>query len=161
MEHEELQQRYKEFAELFSESIESEKNMHSFKRALHNARKEISELPNSGCFAVDISAHAFRQISERLEELALENPQIHEDVFKDNDNCMLIPSNLKSFIFTAISDAHMKGNYVEQNSKNNLNGTEYHYNIELEKWSDDSKVLRFIIIVEKGIVKTGYFNWVY
>jgi len=112
-----------------------------------------------GGFGIEISAHAFRQISERLEALAFENVIIYNDVFGGGvaDN-LLLPTKLKSFIITLIADARSKSNYTEEKSKNTMNGIEYRYTIEIKKWSDE-RSLQMVCIVENGNVKTGYFNW--
>lgn len=156
----ELNDRYLEFAELLSELSTLELKMHNMRRIIDEIRGELSGSESDGGYGTDLSAHAFKQISERLERLAFENIVIYNDVFKaEKSETLLLPSNLKSFVITLIADARKKGNFSREKSKNTPDGTEFRYTIEIQKWSDD-KTLQFVCIVENNNVKTGYFNWV-
>jgi len=155
-----LEDRYLEFAEMITELSSMEIKIHNMRRGVEDLKAELSGPNSDGGYGIELSAHAFKQISERLENLAFGNSAIYSDVFK-NEKCetLLLPSNLKSFIITMIADARKKGNFVKEKSKNSSGGIEFRYTIEMSKWSND-KLLEFICIVENGNVKTGYFNWV-
>jgi len=156
----ENEKKYLEFAEMLSELSSSELKIHNLRRIVEELKSELSGSGIDGGFGIEISAHAFRQISERLEVLAFENIVIYNDVFGNGvDNHLLLPSKLKSFIITLIADARSKGNFTEERSKNTNGGVEYRYVIEIKKWNDE-RSLQMVCIVENGNVKTGYFNWV-
>jgi len=48
----------------------------------------------------------------------------------------------------------------EEPSRSTQSAVEYHYKIEVKKWSTDNKKLVFVGIVENNVIKTTYFNWV-
>jgi len=123
--------------------------------------KFLTSSEGDGSHAIEISAHAFKQISERLEILAIENDIIYQD-FIDTKNplrSLSIPSNLKCFIFTLIANAKKRGGVIKEPSKNTPGGFEFRYTIEIKKWSTNSRTLQFTCIVENCNIKTGYFNW--
>ena len=155
----EFQDKYLEYAEMLSESTSLELKIRNMKRITEELKTELSQEGNDGSYGIELSGHAFKQISERLEILALENSVINKDVFKGSRaECLLLPSNLKSFIITLLANARKRGDYKEDKSKNST-GVEYRYTIEIKGWSGE-KVLQLICIVENNYIKTGYFNFV-
>ena len=127
---------------------------------MEDLKKDLSESGDQR-IAIEISAHAYRQMSERICSIAMESSSIWQDVFRpDSPNeSLLVPSNLKSFLITMLSNAYEKHMYHEEESRNTNGGKEYHYNVDIKKWSDD-KTLQFVGIVENFTLKTAYFNWV-
>lgn len=155
-----LEDKYLEFAELLSELSESELKIRNMRRIVDEIKEELAQPGNDGSYGLELSAHAFRQISERLETLSLENIAIYKDVFKESKSeWLLLPSNLKSFIITLLADARKKGNFIQDKSKNTPDGIEYRYTIDIKKWSND-KMLQLVCIVENNYIKTGFFNFV-
>jgi hypothetical protein len=156
----ELADKYLEYAEMTSELASVELRSQNIRRLMEEIKTKITNSYIGECCGLELSAHAFKQLSERLEKLAIENTVIYEDVFNKptKSEYLLLPSNLKSFIITLLSDALKKGNYKKEQSKNS-GGYEYRFTIDIKKWSDD-KTLQLICIVENNNVKTGYFNWV-
>ena len=57
-----------------------------------------------------------------------------------------------------ISKALNDGSYKAKKSRSG--GTEYTYTVTVHKWSKEDSLLQFVAIVEKNVIKTGYFNWV-
>jgi len=157
----ESEERYIQFAETLNELLSLERSIRNKRRLMESLKKDLDPSECDGSFATDFTAHAFKQLSERLEELALENPKIFKDVFPDGSpsESLLLPSNLKSFIITLIADARKKGHFKEEESKNTSGGVEYRYTIDMRKWSND-KTLQLVVIVENNCIKTGFFNWV-
>jgi len=157
-----LEDEYINYAESLSELTAMEAQIHNKKRYVEDLKKQLMD-PDAGdsSFGIEFTAHAFRQISERLEALVMENPVIFKDVFKDDSpsESLLMPSNMKSFIITLLSDARKKNNFTEEESKNTNNGIEYRYTINMNKWSNE-KTLQFIAIIENNYIKTGFFNWI-
>ena len=155
--------KYVEFAEAFSELITLENRIHNKRRLVEDLRRDLKSDECDGSFGIEFTGHAFKQISERLEEIAMESPAIYKDVFKEESphDSLLLPSNLKSFVITLLSNANKKGHFKAEDSKSNknANGTEYRYTINMKKWSGE-KLLQFIAIVEDNYIKTGFFNWV-
>ena len=151
---------YLAFAKELSELGEKGMRISELRRSVQEKKESLSSSEGDGSHAVDISAHAFRQISERLEILALENEIIYRDFININSpsESFSIPSNLKSFVITLIANAKKKGHFSKESSKNTVGGFEYRYNIEIKKWSDAKSTLQFTCIVENNNVKTGYFN---
>lgn len=152
---------YVEFAKELSELGGLEMQVSELKRSIEEKRFSLISNEGDGSHGVEISAHAFKQISERLEILALENDDIYRDFINVSNpsQSKSIPSNLKSFIITLIASAKKKGSFSKEPSKNTTGGFEYRYNIEIKKWSDAKNTLQFVCIVENNNVKTGYFNW--
>jgi hypothetical protein len=155
----ELDQKYLEFAEMFNDVTNMTRTLSNKKKALRYIRQELNGPDSDGGFATDISAHAFAQISERLEALAMEYPAIHKDIFRPDNtqDSLMLPSNMKSFIITTIAQARSKGLYKKESGKNSR--IEFRYTIEMKSWSAE-KSLVFVAIVENNNIKTGYFNWV-
>ena len=156
-------QKYIDFAETLSELTTLEIRIHNKRRLVENLKQELKSNKCDGSFGVEFTGHAFKQISERLEGLSMESPVIYKDVFKEDSpqDSLLLPSNLKSFIITLLSNANKKGDFKSEESKSNknTNGVEYRYTINMNKWSGE-KILQFIAIVEDNYIKTGFFNWV-
>jgi len=150
-----LDERYIEYSEALSELVDVESTIHNKRRILIDLSEELSE--GDGSYGIEFSAHAFQQISERLEKLASSYPVIHRDVYKEGD-CLLSPSNLKSFIITMLANAKKNGSFKEESSKSG-NGTEFRYTINMKKWSA-AKSLKFVAVVENNNIKSGWFNWV-
>lgn len=160
----ELSDKYIQFAEIFSGLQELEAKIYNKKRLIQNLSEEFKNNEKAGCIGIEFTAHAFKQISERLEEIGRINPIIYKDVFKPEDpsSSLLIPSNLKSFVITLLADANKKRHYHEEESKSSRssgNALEYRYTIDMKKWSNEKK-LQFVAIVENNCIKTGFFNWV-
>lgn len=159
-----LKERYIEYAEALSELTTLENRIHNKRRLVEDIRTELESNESDKSFGIEFSGHAFKQISERLGELAMENPIIYEDVFKDGSpsESLIFPPNLKSFIITMLSNANKKGQYRKEESRSNKNsnGVEFRYTINMKKWSGEKKLLQFIAIVENNYIKTGFFNWV-
>lgn len=126
-------------------------------RTLSEIKQELEI--NGTCYGMDLTAHAFTNISDRLAELASKHPVIYSDVFSPNEQsrALLWPNNLRAFIISMLASAYEKNHFEEKSSKSN--GKEYHYNVEIKKWSNDKEVLIFTAIIESNVVKTGYFNW--
>ena len=150
---------YIQYAEMLSSIINTEKELHDKKKVLKDLKDKFNSNECDGGYGVEISAHAFRQIAERLESLAMGSSVIYKDVFNpDNPSrSLLLPSNMKSFIITSLANARSKGLFQIEPSKDN--GNEFRYTIDIRKWSG-SKTLQFVSIVENNNVKTGFFNWV-
>ena len=150
---------YSKYAELTRELSAHESAMGEIRRELKNIRLILDKHINDG-IALDLTSHAFTNITSRLESVINENPFIWEDVMgTDKDESLFIPSNLKYWVIAKIAKARKSGNFVIQDSKNNDGEFEFHYKIPIEEWSDVNRMLEFTAIVEGGVVKTGYFNW--
>lgn len=158
----EMDDLYLEYAKELSELVEEEMKISELKRSLEEKRSSLTSNEGDGSHGIEISAHAFKQISERLEMLAKEYDEIRRDFVKldDPDASLSMPSNLKSFIITLIASAKKKDTYSKENSKNTAGGFEFRYNIEIGKWSTPKSTLQFVCIVENCNIKTGYFNWI-
>ena len=159
-----LSEKYVQFAEAFSDLQELESNVYNKRCLILNLSEEFKNNKEASCIGIEFTAHAFKQISERLEEISRMNPTIYRDVFKPESpsNSLLIPSNLKSFIITLLSNANKKGDFTEEKSKSSKSSEdsfEYRYTVDMKKWSSE-KTLQFIAIVENNYIKTGFFNWV-
>jgi hypothetical protein len=150
---------YLQYAEITTEISGLEFELSEKKRAIKEIRDELTSYDN-GRYGLDLTAHAFTNISNRLSELASESSVIYSDVYnKENPNKSLLwPSNLKAFIISIIASCKEDGR--EKESKNTSGGKEYHFDIEIKKWSTDKDVLVFTAIVESNMIKTGYFNWI-
>ena len=157
----ELDDVYLAYVKELSELGDKEMQVAELKRSIEDKRESLTSAESDGSHGVDISAHAFRQISERLEILAMENDSIYRDFINLDDptKSMSIPSNLKSFIFTLVASAKKKGAFSKEASKNTTGGFEFRYNTEIKKWSTQKETLQFVCIVENNNIKTGYFNW--
>ncbi len=153
------EQLYIEYAEALSGVSSLEKDLHNKKRMLEEIKKNLSAPDCDGGFGTEVSAHAFRQIAERFEELALENAIIHTDVFKPDSpqESLLLASNLKSFIITLLASARIKGQFKKGEAANG--GKEFRFTVDINSWSGD-KTLQFVGIVQNNVIKTGFFNWV-
>ena len=156
-----LTKNYMEYAEMLSELTEVELRAQNIRRLIEELKTKIPQYDGGECCGLELSAHAFKQLSERLEKLAMENQIVYDDVFNkpSKSECLLLPSSLKSFIINLLSDAISKGNFTKEPSKNNYTSYEYRIVVTITKWSDD-KVLQLVCIVENNNVKTGYFNWI-
>jgi len=158
-----LSDKYVEFAEALSELTTLENNIHNKRRFVEDIKKELKSDESDKSIGLEFTGHAFLQISERLEEIALRYSTIYNDVFRVDSpsESLLVPSNMKSFIITLLSNAHKKEQFKEEQSRSNknTNGVEFRYTININKWSDD-KSLQFIAVVEDNYIKTGFFNWV-
>jgi len=151
---------YLQYAELMTELSNEEIKLSNLKRTIEDLKAELDNPDSDGSFGLEISAHAYKQLSERLYALTLESSTIKNDVFKENQiEGLLLPNNLKCFIITLLADAKKKGNYTKEKSKNSANGYEFRYTINMTKWSNN-KNLQLICIIECSNIKTGYFNWV-
>ena len=153
---------YLQYAEVLGDVSTLELELSEKKRALTEIRGELeSYKKDDGSYGLDLTAHAFTNITDRLSQLASEYPVIYSDVFNPNQpsRALLWPNNLRAFIISILASAREKKSFQEKPSKNTTGGKEYHYNVEIKKWSTDREVLIFTAIVESNVVKTGYFNW--
>lgn len=152
---------YLQYAELLSETASTEITLRNQKRALEDIKKQMCSPESDGGYGVEITSHAFKQIAERLEALALENTAIYKDAFNSDDpsRSYLLPSNLKAFVVTMIANARKKGTFTREQSRGNSGGVEFHYTVIIKEWSGN-KQLEFTGIVESNYVKTCYFNWI-
>ncbi len=156
-----LSSQYVEYAELINKLSEFELKTQNMRRLVDDLKSSLSSDEYGKRCGLELTAHAFKNLSERLEKLATENTLIWNDVFDKptKSECLLLPSNLKCFIITLLADAHKKGNFTRERSKNNVGNWEYRYSIDIKKWSDE-KMLQLTCIVENNMIKTGYFNWI-
>jgi len=149
-----ISEAYVEYSKIISEARSLEIQLYNLKRLSETVRTDIINSGNGG-IGIEFTGHAFKQISERLEALAMENDVIHRDVFKsDSADNLLLPSNLKPFIITLMANATTTIDTEKLKS-----ALDYKYSIPLPKWSNE-KLLHLICIVENNHIKTGYFNWV-
>lgn len=152
---------YIQYAEAISELNDVEAQAYNHRRLITELKANLTSPESDGSYGVEVTAHAFKQISERLEEIAMENETVYADVFKGPSlsDSLLLPSNLKSFIVTTVANARKKGLFKAEKSRSGSGGTEYRYTIDIKKWSGE-KDLQFVVIVENNYIKTGFFNWV-
>jgi frataxin-like iron-binding protein CyaY len=150
--------KYIDYSKLLNEIINEEKDLFKKKRDLEKLRLQIVEI--DGGFGIDMSDHAYKQISERLEVLSFESEIIFKDVISPEspNDSLLLASNIKSFIITTIANARRDNKFIKIPSKSG--GSEFKFTIDVKKWSDDKRDLQFICIVENNVIKTGYFNWI-
>ena len=150
---------YLQYAELYSEAVSLRNDLNEKERGLGEMKKFLEE-NSEECIAIEFTAHALANISERLTDLANAHPQIYEDVMdaRKVKESLLWPANMKAFIISMIANAHSKGYYKKMPSKN-TGGSKYKYDIEIKKWTDGERVIVFTAIVENRTIKTGYFNW--
>ena len=152
-----IDEEYSEYAKLKSKISDAQKVLASDKRMCERLERFISDNDKSGEYAIKISSHAFDQIAERLEEVTNKSSAAYKDIEEcDPDKSLNKPSNLKVFIITMICKSRSDGSFKRKKSKS---GFEFVYNVEISKWSTD-KNLFFTCIVENGVVKTGYFNFI-
>lgn len=148
---------YRDYAKIYHEIVD-------LSRSLNTKRRELDvltcELSKDGKFGLELSAHAQSQISERLEDLTNDNQIIYDDVFRpeSQQDALIIPSNLKSFVFSLLSKAIDEESVEKKSSRSG--GYEYHHNTVVKKWVSGKKVIQFTGIVENGVIKTGFFNYV-
>ena len=154
---------YKQYGEALRDVGLAEADLARKKTALNQIKSELGKnlSEGDGSVGIDISAHAFTNISDRLQRLAMENQVIYDDVFNKDEPSLSIlwPNNLRAFVVTLLAEAYDKSAVVQKPSKNNHNRFEYHYNIKIEKWSGSDNSLIFTGVVEGGNLKTGFFNW--
>jgi len=151
--------KYLDYAKALNSLNEIEQELYDKKRALQVIRDELIADGNDGSCGVYITDHAFKQIAERLEVLAREHSFIYRDIVQPDDQqqSLLLASNMKSFIITMLANAKSKDEMVENDSKSG--GKEYRFTVDIKKWSHE-KTLQFVAIVEGNKIKTGFFNWV-
>jgi len=150
---------YIRYAETLSGLGSLERELHNKIRLLEELKTELGSPDGDGGYGVEVSAHAFKQISERFEKLALKNSVIYNDICKPESryDSLLFSSNLKSFIITLLANARKKNEYKEEPAANG--GTEFRFTVDIKSWSGD-KTLQFVGIVQNNVIKTGFFNWV-
>ena len=143
-----------QFAEALADLSNLEISTGHARRSVEEIREELYKHNNDG-YAVELSAHAFTNISARLHALTCESKIIYDDVTRpdDHNKSLLIPSQLRAFIISLIAKAKIDEDFKHK-------GREYHYNIEMVKWSNSHHMLVLTAIVEESVVKTGYFNWI-
>jgi hypothetical protein len=152
---------YLQYAEMSGDISATELELSEKKRSLEEIKNELLSTGDGGV-GLDLTAHAFTNISDRISSIAAENVSIYADVFNPSNpsKAILWPNNLRAFIISMIANARSKGSFTEKQSRSSKEGTEYKYDVEIKKWSNDRSVLVFTAIVESNVVKTGYFNWV-
>jgi len=153
---------YIQYAELLAETSNLELELSRKKRNLEEVRLELNkEVDEDGSYGLDLSAHAFTNLSDRLVCLADSNSVIFNDLMNitDTSKSILWPNNMRAFIIGIIAIAKSKNKLTQKPSKNTEGGTEYHYEIEIEKWGTSKEALVFTAVVESNVIKTGYFNW--
>jgi hypothetical protein len=157
-----MKNRYSDYAKIFGDVVALESSLAASRRALEDMKRIIREEDTDGIVGIEFSAHAIKQIQERLEALANESSVIYRDVLNTEhpEESILWPSNTKAFITGIMAKASDNGSVSPEPSRSNSTSYEYHYKIEIQKWSTDDKKLMFIGIVENNTIKTGYFNWV-
>jgi hypothetical protein len=154
--------RYNDYAKLFGEVVSLESTLSNSRRSLNDLREIIKEEDGDGSVGLIFSSHAVDQIQERLEILSRESSIIYEDVFNTEDpsKSIIWPSNTRAFIFGMMAKAAENESVQTEPSRSTKDGKEYHYKIEIKKWSTNEKKLVFVGIVENNTIKTAYFNWV-
>jgi hypothetical protein len=152
---------YQKYIKVFGDTVSLEGNLYASRRSLEEIRQMIKDEDSEGKIGLEFSAHAIKQIAERLEIIANENTVIYEDVLNTRSpaESILWPSNTKSFILGIMAKAMEMGNVTPESSRSNNDGFEFHYKVEIKKWSTPDRKLIFVGIVENGVIKTGYFNW--
>jgi len=153
---------YNDYSKLFGDVVSLELSLAASRRSLEDIRKTIKEEDTEGRIGLDFSAHSIKQIQERLEALANESNVIYQDVLNTDhpEESILWPSNTKAFIIGMMAKASENGSVQTEPSRSSSSASEYHYKIEIQKWSTTEKKLIFVGIVENNIIKTAYFNWV-
>jgi hypothetical protein len=147
---------YKNYSRIYHEVVD-------LTRALNNKRRELDTIVadfNDGQYGVEFTAHAVANIATRLEEMASENQNIYNDVFRPDSqmDALIIPSNLKSFVISLLSIAVEEKTIEKKASKSG--GFEYHHTTNIKKWTVGKKAVKFTCVVENNTIKTGYFNYV-
>lgn len=151
---------YQRYAEALNDCTVEEKKLYNIRRLVEDLKSEIRESDNPS-FPIELTAHAFKQISERIERLAMENSTIHINVFGQSpQDSILIPSNLRTFVILLMSKAMKDGRIDRRPSKHTSGSEEFHYVIDIDDWSSTDQVLQFTAVVENNVIKTGFFNWV-
>lgn len=152
---------YVQYAEAVGEAIGLEWKISNLNTLAEELKGELVSDQGDGGYGTELSAHAAKQISERLESLASESVKIRSDVFniEDDASSLIWPKNMRSFIIGMLAKARSKNSFSIVDSKNG-SGKECHYKIEIQKWHSGQKSLVFTGIVENNVIKTGYFNWV-
>jgi len=154
---------YLQYADILSQTAILEFQLNEKKRALEEMKDELDKDKfTDGGFGLELSAHAFTNISSRLSALAVENIVIYKDVMNSENQAdsLIWPSNMKAFVIGMIANARQKKEFEIKDSKNRDGGKEFHYEIEIKTWSNSKSALVFIAIVESNVIKTGYFNWI-
>jgi hypothetical protein len=142
---------YKNYSRVYHEVVDLTRTLNAKRRELDLITAGLKNA--GGEYGIEFSAHAIANISTRLEELASDDQIIYDDVFRPDSllDALIIPSNLKSFVISLLSQAIEEGAVEQRNSKSN--GIEYHHVTRIKKWS-----VAFTCIVEDNTIKTGYFN---
>jgi len=154
-----MNEEYNNFAKAFSEIVDLEKVLVSKKMGNNRLKQRIKNGDTEGEFGLNITAHAYNQISVRLSEIAKVSEQAHSDLIETPvSESILEPDRLKAFIYTMLNKARQDRSYKVKKSKSG--SEELVYTVNMSKWSTDEKELFLVFIVENSTVKTGYFNWV-
>ena len=115
-----LIKKYTDFARSLNELVSIENEIHNKRRLMQSFKKELIDEGDGG-FGIEFSGHSFKQISERLEEIAMESPIVYNDVYnREPTEILLLPSNLKSFVITMLANAREKDSFKEEKSKSPL-----------------------------------------
>jgi len=148
---------YSEYAKLRSKVADAQKALAKDRQLCDIMEKNIIKNDPDGGYAIKISTHAYNNISKRLEKITEESPAAYTEIVEcDPDKSLFKPSNLVVFVITMVCKARELGSYKTKKSRDG--GIEYHYNINLSKWSTDQELF-FTCIVENHVVKTGFFNF--
>jgi len=149
---------YSKYAQLRSKIADTQKVLAKDRQLCDKMEKEIIDSDKEGGYAIKVSTHAYNNISKRLETITEESPKAYTEIVEcDPDKSLFKPSNLVVFIIAMICKARELESYKTKKSRDN--GTEYHYSVNLSKWSTDQELF-FTCIVENHVVKTGFFNFV-
>ena len=141
---------YLQYAEVLSKIASLEFELSNEKRTLEEIKDELmTEAGNDGGFGIELSAHAFTNIANRLTALGSDSKVINNDLFnvKSQSESLIWPPNMKAFVIGMIANARHKNEFTIKDSKNNNGNKEYHYEIEIKNWSTQRQALIFIAIV--------------
>jgi hypothetical protein len=154
----------------YDEYVNAKKEAEEFKRLYKRSKIVVDEVTigmssdtdddHSGRYGMEITGHGFKQIAERLEELATDHVHIYKDVFVKDDpfDMLLIPTNLKMFVFNILREAERLGDKWRSKSSAK-GGIEYVYTMEIKKWCKGKNRCTFTCIIEDNNIKTGYFDY--
>ena len=151
-----IEEMYEEYVGMLKELPKLERDLSNFKISMNKLKTDIKNSDNAGMFPVSISAHAYKNISDRLEVVTRNSYVAMSDAMEYN---LFTPSNLNAFVINNIHTAINNNSYTK--SRSGKNSYEYKYKATLSTWVDiDGKTCDFTAIVENNNVKTGFFNFV-
>jgi len=121
------------------------------------AIQELEHTMKDPKLPLNLSAHAYTRVSNRLEELTTKNPKTYKDIMTgDNKYSLFIPSNLNKFIFDKVKVA-LKGGHITK-KKSRSGGDEFIFDIRIPEWDYEDKECVLSMAVENNNIKTCYFN---